>query len=110
MKMYLPMLRRIMRLSEANKRRLIKTCDKHLIECFCECSKNILKGNVALKDRHLRRLRREKKNLRALALKKTPLTKKRKILQKGGFIGALLTPVLSVLGSLFSGLISNGTR
>lgn len=100
MKRYLPTLRRIQRLSERAKRNLMQNCDKQLLDCFSECSKNILKGNVPLKDSQLRKLRREKKNLRALALKKTPLKKKRKILQKGGFIGALLGPALSILGSL----------
>jgi len=114
MRKYLPTLRRIQRLSDRARRGIIKKCDKHLIDCFCECSKNILKGNVPLKGAHLRKLRREKKNLRALALKKTSLKKKRKMLQKGGFIGALLTPVLSILGNILGGAIggnnNNGAR
>jgi lipoate synthase len=97
-------------MTEAARRKLIKNCDKQLIDCFCECCKNVLKGNVELNSRQLKRLRREKNNLRALALKKTSLKKKRKILQKGGFLGALIPPVLSVLGSLFGGLISDGAR
>jgi hypothetical protein len=36
-------------------------------------------------------------------MKKTSLKKKRKILQKGGFLGALIPPILSVLGGLFAG-------
>lgn len=107
MRRYLPTLRRIQRLGEQSKRKIIRHCDRQLIDCFCECSKNVLSGNVPLKTVQLRKLRREKKNLRALALKKTSLQKKRKILQKGGFIGALLTPVLSILGSL---LATNGSR
>ena len=108
MRKYLPTLKRIHRLGENAKKKLIKDCYRH----FCECSKNILKGNVPLKERQLKKLRREKKNLRALALKKTSLKAKRKILQKGGFIGAILPPVLTVLSSLLGGLIggNNGTR
>ena len=105
MKKYLPTLKRIHRMGEKAKKQLIKNCDKKLIECFCECSKNILKGNVPLKPGQLRRLRREKKNLRVLALKKTPIRRKRRILQKGGFIGAILPPVLTVLSSLLGGLV-----
>ena len=103
MRRYLPTLRRIQRLGERAKRKLIKDCDKNLIDCFCECSKNVLKGNVPLNGSQLNKLRREKKNLRALALKKTALKKKRKILQKGGFIGALLPPILSIIGGLLGG-------
>jgi hypothetical protein len=103
MRRYLPTLRRIHRLGDNAKRQLIKNCDRQLIECFCECSKNILKGNVPLKPAQLRKSRREKQSLRALALKKTSLKKKRKILQKGGFLGALLTPALSILGNIIAG-------
>ena len=112
MQKYLPTLKRIHRLGDKAKRKLVKECDKNLIDCFCECSKNILKGNVPLKKNQLRKLRREKHSLRKLALKKTSLKAKRKILQKGGFLGALLTPVLTVLGSLMSGFVggNNGTR
>jgi len=46
-------------------------------------------------------LRRIRKDVRALAIKKTSLTKKRRILQKGGFLTALLPPVLSILSSMF---------
>jgi len=105
MKKYLPTLKRIHRMGEKAKKQLIKSCDKKLIDCFCECSKNILKGNVPLKQAQLRKLRREKKNLRALALKKTPITRKRRILQRGGLVGAILPPVLTVLSSLLGGLI-----
>ena len=59
----------------------------------------------------MKRLHREKKNLRAIALKKTSLKKKRKIFQKGGFIGAILPPILTVLSSLLGGLVGgNGAR
>ena len=107
MRKYLPTLKRIQKLGDRAKRKLIKECDKSLIDCFCECSKNILKGNVPLKETQLKKLRREKKNLRSLALKRTSLSKKRKILQKGGFIGALLPPILSITGGLLGG---NGAR
>ena len=103
MRRYLPTLRRIQRLGDRARRNLIKKCDKNLIDCFCECSKNVLKGNVPLNKPQLKKLRREKHNLRALALKKTTLKTKRRILQKGGFIGALLPPILSIIGGLLTG-------
>ena len=90
---------------------MVDMCDRNLIDCLCECSKNILKGNVPLKRAQLEKLRREKHNLRLLALKRTPLRKKKKILQKGGFIGLVLGPALAVAGSLLGKLIgSHGAR
>jgi hypothetical protein len=34
-------------------------------------------------------------------LKKTPLKTKKKIAQTGGFLGALLAPIVKILGGLF---------
>ena len=96
---YLPILKRIQRLGEKAKKQFIKKCDREFIDCVSECAKNVIKGSVP----QLRRLRRERSNVRVLASKKTSLKKKRRILQKGGFLGALLPPVLGVLGSLLLG-------
>jgi hypothetical protein len=74
--------------------------DKGLLTCLCECSKNILKGNVPLSPVQKRKLRRHRRSLRELTLKKISKKKKNKILQKGGFLGALITPILSLLGGM----------
>jgi len=104
---YLPILKQIQRLGEKAKKQFIKKCDREFIDCVSECAKNVLKGNVPLKPTQLRRLRRERSNVRVLASKKTSLKKKRRILQKGGFLGALLPPFLGVLSSL---LLGNANR
>jgi len=64
--------------------------------------KNVIKGNVSLTDRQKARLRRNRNDLRAVSLKKTSLRKKRRTVQKGGFLTALIPPVLSALVGLFS--------
>jgi hypothetical protein len=99
---YLPTLRRIHRLSEQSRRAYVKKCDRGFLDCLSECAKNVIKGNVPLNERQMKSLRREKKNLRQLSVKKTSLKKKRRIIQKGGFLGALIPPILSVLGGLFA--------
>ena len=100
MKKYYPLLRAINSLPEPLRRRAVSACDRHMIDCFCECAKNILKGNVPLTKRQMSKLRREREGLRLLAVKKTSLNKKKKILQKGGLLTALLGPALSLLGSV----------
>jgi len=100
---YLPILKQIQRLGEKAKKQFIKKCDREFIDCVSECAKNVIKDNVPLKPTQLRRLRRERSNVRVLASKKTSLKKKRRILQKGGFLGALLPPFLGVLSSLLLG-------
>ena len=100
MRRQLPFMRKLMRMSDRKRRALISICPKELMDCFCECAVNILKGNVPLTPRQMSKLRREKHNLRELAKKKTPVKEKKKILQKGGFLSALLAPTLSLLGSV----------
>ena len=100
MKRFLPTLRRIHRMGEKAKREYVKRCDRQFIDCVSECAKNVLKGNVPLTDAQMSKLRPRRQDLRALSVKKTSLTKKLKIIQKGGFLSALLAPVLSVLAGL----------
>jgi len=70
---YLPLLKQINRLGDRAKRQLIKKCDREFLDCVSECAKNVIKGNVPLMPAQLRRLRRERSSVRALALKKTSL-------------------------------------
>ena len=93
-------LRRLHRTTERARRKLIRTCDKRFLNCICECAKNVLRGHVPLTKRQLARLRQYKRSMHTLATKKPSLKSKRRVLQKGGFIGALLAPVLSFLGGL----------
>lgn len=109
MKRYLSVLDSIQHMRPTARRRYLACCPKEIIECFSECALNILKGNVKLSRAQLQKLRREKNNLRRLSLKKTPLSQKRKIVQKGGFIGGLLAPVLSLLAPVVGSLFGHGT-
>jgi len=101
-KRYLPVLKRIRKLGNKARREFIRKCDKDFIDCVSECARNLLKGNVPLTKRQMTDLRRKRQDLRALSKKKTSMRAKRKIVQKGGFLPALLPLVLSVLTSLFS--------
>ena len=76
---------------------LIKSASPELVRTLCECCHNVLKGNVNITSAQKRRLRRHKTSLRTLTRKKLSLKRRKQILQKGGFIGALLSPILSVL-------------
>lgn len=74
--------------------------DKDFVKCICECAKNILIGNVPLNVKQEAELRKRKSALRRLVKKKTSLKAKKAIIQKGGFLGAILAPIVSVLGGL----------
>lgn len=79
---------------------ILKNAPPDLVKALCECSLNVLKGNIKLNAAQKKRLRRYKNILRTLAVKKASAKTRKQMLQKGGFIGALLGPVLGVLGSL----------
>jgi len=104
------LLKHLSKLSEQQKKNFIKTADKSLVQSICECCINILNGQVPLNASQRARLKRNKRNLRSLILSKTAIGKKRKILQKGGFLSAILSAALPIVGSLIAGAFGNSRR
>jgi len=96
----LPVLKRERKLGEKAKREYVCKCDNEFIGCVSERAKKVIKVNVPLTNRQMNNLRRKRYDLRTLSSEKTSLRAKHKMLQKGGFLSALLPPVLSLLGSL----------
>ena len=72
---------------------IIGAADRELITCLCECAQNILNGNVPLTKSHLKHLQQYRSDVHTLVKKRTPKHSKKKILQKGGFLPALLAPI-----------------
>ena len=95
-----PLLQHLSRAKPSTVKSIIKTADKELINVFCECALNVLRGVVPLTKGQKSRLRRHKKCLRDLVNRKTSRQKKSNILQRGGFLGALLPPIIGILGGL----------
>lgn len=83
------------------RKALILNINPNLLKCLCECSLNVLKGNVKLTSNQKKQLSRHKRTLRTLVDRKISTKRKKKILQKGGFLPALLAPILSTLAGLF---------
>ena len=103
-KSQLPTFRRLRRMSVEGRKAFLRQCDSNFMDCIFECVLNLLKGCLPCNRRQLNKLRRWRNSLHALSLKKTSLkTRKRLLLQKGGLLGALLTPIVS----FFGGLVSN---
>lgn len=76
---------------------MVKAADPGLVRCLCECAVNILKGRVRLSPPQKTKLLRHKKDLRALVKKTGSSSSKKRILQKGGFLPALLDPIKFIL-------------
>jgi len=84
------------------RRAIIANSDKELLHSISECALNVLKGTVELSDCKKRKLRKFKRQLRAIVHKRVPLARKKKlIIQRGGII-VLLTAVHSTLAKSFT--------
>lgn len=81
---------------------IVKNADPGLIKTICEIALNTLIGNNEITIKTKKKLTRYKRLLRCLACSKRNLNSKRKLLvQKGGFLPILIGSVLSgVIGSL----------
>ena len=73
------------------------------MSCLCECARNVIKGNVKVTPTQRKAIVKRKKLFKKFVLKKTSLKSKKKIVQTGGFIGALLGPIAALLGGLLAG-------
>jgi hypothetical protein len=98
-------------LARAKKRQrdaLLTTADKDLILCLCDCANNILNGNVRLNPDQYQKLKKYKLPLRSLIDKRIKVKDKQDIIvnQKGGFLPLLLTPILSIVGSLIADAVT----
>ena len=72
-----------------------------LIKCICDISCNVLKGTAPISKLNKNRLSHHKSSLHKLIDRKLSLKKKRKVIQSGGFLSALLGAAIPILSSLF---------
>lgn len=84
------------------RKAIIEKADPQLIKTLCDCCLNILNGNVKLSTKVRKQLSRHKKKLRKLINPKVTLKQKKRVIQEGGFLGALLSSVLPVVTGLLS--------
>jgi len=96
-----PELKHIKRLTPKKRRKYLETCSEHVLDGICECIKNLNAGNIPLNGKQFNGLRHHKHALRKLARKELPRRKRRKIVQKGGFLPLLLQAAIPLLTSLF---------
>lgn len=106
-KKHIAILQALQHLNQEQRQALLRKADPGIIRCICECALNVLCGNVPLKGSQRKKLRRHAPILRRLASKKSSWrSKKRFVVQSGGFLPLLLAPIL---GTLLSNLIG-GSR
>lgn len=85
---------------------VIGQADNDLLDCLRVCCKNTLDGNVPLSSSQRSKLKRHKNTLRELTKPRLSRARQRALLQKGGFLPALLAPILALAAPLLKNLFS----
>ena len=91
--------------SPGNRKLILKRASSDLIKCLADICENIVNGHIIMPERQKKCLSKHKKIIRRMADKKIGIRQKRKeLIQKGGFIQAII-PVVSIVASILSGLL-----
>ena len=102
---YKDFLKYFVKLSLKNKKHIIPTLQRDQLNVISEVCQNFLKKNLTQDPKIIRKVRPSKKEIKVISLKKTPLYKKKKILQSRQG-GAILSVLLPLAASLITSLIS----
>jgi len=83
------------------RKAIVKTAPGDLVGSVSDCCRNVLSGRVPLSGKQKRQLSAHKQALRLLAQPRVGVqTKKRVLIQRGGFIGPLLAASLPIIANL----------
>lgn len=91
--------------SAKNRNNLLRKASPSEILSLCECVLNVYKGHVPIEPKTLRRLRIYKKDLLHLLTRKSKVdTKRKRLIQKGGFLPLIASSVIPFLiSTIFDG-------
>ena len=89
------------------RKAVILHADKKLIQAICESVHNVLVGNINISEIERTKLKKFRKTLHKLLEKSSLKTKKKILIQRGGFLQFLIPAVVSGLASIISSVISN---
>ena len=101
----LPTLKKLIKTKSLSERRkILRSCRGGCIYyAISEISKNVLSGNIPLKDRERKILNRYKEQLREIKKKTITLRKRKSIInQKGGLLPSLLVPAVGFLAQFLA--------
>jgi hypothetical protein len=82
----------------AIKRTVISEGKRDLIEALMDCARLIINGEIKPTRAQLQNLRRRSVDITRLLNAQTSVDAKKRVLQKGGFLSALLAPFIATLG------------
>ena len=100
---HIDILKYLQKISPRRQKAIIKAVDRPILEALSEIALNLIKKNIQLSPSQIEKLKPFEEQIYQLSLRGHGVSKKKRILQRGGFIGALLGSVLPiVLSSLIS--------
>ena len=104
LKTQLPALQALCKCNAKVRKQFLQKASNDLTKCICECSLNILNGNISVSKVHKNKLKRYKRILRLIADKKRSVNAKKKVIvQSGGsFLLSLIPAAISTIISLLS--------
>lgn len=103
---FLPELKKIIKLKSKEQCNHLKHSSDCLINYIADVSSALLRTDIKLKPKQYKKLKKHKKTLLALAKKKSTKSKRKELLKKrGGFLPALIPPLLGVLGSVVADML-----
>ena len=105
-------LKKLYNSSVANRKKILTGKGNiRLVKNCCEVADNILKGNVKLTEKQRGKLVKQKDNLKALAKRSNSYKYKRnQLVQKGGFLPALLAPLIVIAGGFLGEYIGKKVK
>ena len=90
-------------------RKILKDSPNSLVRAISEIALNALNGALPLSAHRIKKLQKHKKDIRAIS-KASNQEARRKVLQRGGFVSALLGAALPLLFKGVSALVSSIKR
>jgi hypothetical protein len=87
------------------RNRKSRAASKELIMALVDLAKTLIKGEVSMTPNQLAAVRRHKSNFKKVVKPRASVKTLKKTFQIGGFLPALLGPILKIAGPLLGGLL-----
>ena len=99
-KQFAPVFITLKHLRPKQRKSMLNLMDREQMRAFEEICLNIVKASVPMNEDHLEICKQWRKPLKMMAQERVPLKEKKRILQTGGFLSAIIPVVASLIGGI----------
>lgn len=104
---FAPTLQYLAKCDKHNAKSIVNNSKPEFVNCISDICHNILRNKVILTPKEKKKLSKYKHQIRRIARPKTTKKTKKVLIQKGGFLSAILAPLLgSVIGPLVNSIFN----